>query len=87
MENFWELRVGWSGGGVRVGVVGGWFVLRVGSVGGWRWPCWREGGLAWCVGSGVGLGRAGVPALPFGCRILNNFLFDPTHGGKNINKK
>ena len=52
----------------RVGVCGSALLavglLRVGSVGGRRWPCWRAGGRAWRVGSGVGLGLAGVPALP-----------------------
>ena len=77
-KDFWKLWVGWSGGGVWVGVVGGWAVAG-GVCGGSAlavlaggWPGGACGFWRRRVGSGAGLGMAQVPALPFGCRILNN---------------
>ena len=64
----------------RVGVCGSALLavglLRVGSVGGRRWPCWRAGGRAGRVGSGVGVwvlarGLVWLGCLP-GCSILYN---------------
>ena len=40
-KKFWELWVGWSGGGVWVGVVGGWAVAGDGR-GGRGWLCWDD---------------------------------------------
>jgi hypothetical protein len=62
------------GGGVG-GCSCGWASLVVGllilvAAAGWRGLWWGAGGLAWCVGSGVGLGW-GLGCLP---SLVEGFL-------------
>ena len=65
----------WGGG---VGGCCGWAALVVGllrlvAAAGWGGSCWRTGGWAWRVGSGVGLGLAGVPPS-LGCGVLSHLV-------------
>jgi hypothetical protein len=48
-------------------------LLRLGAAAGWGGLCWRAGVRAWCVGSCVGLGLAGVPPS-LGCGVLSHLV-------------